>query len=49
MKHVYMKTNPQDGDLMSYMVISGAEKIHSCVKVFKDKTLSADKLTAASL
>ena len=24
MKHGYMKTNPPDGDLMSYMVISGA-------------------------
>ena len=34
-KHGYMKTNPQNGVLMSYvMVIYGAERIHSCVKVF---------------
>lgn len=40
-----MKTNPQDGVLMSYvMVISGAEKIHSCVKVFKEKTFSVTVL-----
>ena len=44
-KYGYMRTKSQENVMLSYVkVISGAEKIHSCVKVFKDRTFSVTVL-----